>query len=256
MQIIRNIQWSCADAARSSSSKILALAICFVVLASSAIRCCSLGTATPAYHLKTALQSCQPAWVPEKSLGFPTALCPLRDMLVLAPPIDAGRSSTRSAHFLSECRNLACFLLSALCQLSLQVRVLPGQSFHGSRELLLRCSDAFVRHVHLSRCCSTFWRHNTNSSKILGFTRSPSADPCSHSSRQTADRAQFADRVSSATMKHESLWWRAVPLTLLRRFEMKERLTAERNKSIQSACKRKQRCAVKELTTETRKERL
>ena len=42
---------------RSSSSKIVAMAICVVVLAAPAIKCCNLGTVAPAYTLKTALES-------------------------------------------------------------------------------------------------------------------------------------------------------------------------------------------------------
>ena len=93
---------SCADAARSSSSRIVALGIDVVAFAAAVISFCSLGTAAPAYSSKTALQSQQP---------------------------------------LSECRNVARSVLSALDQLCLPFSVLPGQSFHGRRELQLHLSD-------------------------------------------------------------------------------------------------------------------
>ena len=73
LQIMSIIQWSCADAARSSSSRIVTFGIGAPAFATSTINFCRRGTAAPAYPLNTVLQSRHASWAPENSPGFPNS---------------------------------------------------------------------------------------------------------------------------------------------------------------------------------------
>ena len=79
------------------------LGIGAAAFAASSISFCRRGTAAPAHPLNTVLQSRQASCAPERPTQW------------------------RSSDFLSDCRKLVRCLLSALCKLILQFRILPRE---------------------------------------------------------------------------------------------------------------------------------
>ena len=103
----------------------VAFGIGATAFAASSISFCRRGTAAPAYPLNTVLQSRHASCAPEKS-PLPKQPRVHTDSRRLRP------TQWRTSDFLSECCKLVRCFLSALIQLILQFRVLPGQPLQRS----------------------------------------------------------------------------------------------------------------------------
>ena len=140
LQIVRIIQQSCADAARSSSSSVISF--------------CSRGTAAPAYPLAPSRHT---SGAPEKSPGFPSSHVSMPTPVVCDPRRGARTSCLSTASSFAAC----CLLCANSARSSLFCLVRPDVNYCS---IVLMASSAII----LQRC----WERGAFHKRFNSFSSS------------------------------------------------------------------------------------